>query len=423
MLHGIATEKPGAAVTVRAADGRLPEDAARLATLAGLALALTPLQEVGQVLDAAGERLGTLLPAARGYVLVWRDEERRLEHQVLFGRPIPGQLLAETPPPTRGLCALTLADGMLRCAPRPAGMRAALAPWELALAAGPETPALVTAPLAAGADARGVLLLATPGDVCDDDLRLVAAAAQAVGGSLGRARAFGSAQREKLAGMGRLTAMLAHEVNNPLQAISNSLHLLLSRPLPEDKRVRYLALAHKEVEQLIGMVRRILDFSRPERDGMRPVALQPAIESVLAATAAQLEECRITVTCEWGTDLPHVSGVASHLKQAFLNLVLAAIEAMPAGGHLLVRTSVAPARDGGCGELVVVELGDTGERVPDDELRAIFEPFSRTRRSSSGVGLPVSYSIIEQHGGRLSAASGDGGTTFRVELPALRMPS
>lgn len=422
MLPSIATEKPSAAI-VRTADGRLPEDAARLAKIASLALALTPLQDVGQVLDVAGAHLGGLLPAARGYVLVWRDDQPRIEHQMLFGRPTPDQLLAATPPPARGLCALTLADGMLRCAPRPAAIRPALAPWELALAGGPAAPALVAALLPAGADARGVLLIATPGEVGDDDLRLVTAAAQAVGGALGRARAFGSAQREKLAGMGRLTAALAHEVNNPLQAISNSLHLLLSRQLPDDKRARYLTLAHKEVEQLIGMVRRILDFSRPERDGMRPVAVQPAIESVLAATATQLEECRITVICEWGEGLPRVSGVASHLKQAFLNLVLAAIEAMPAGGKLLVRTSVAPARDGGCGELVVVELGDTGERVPEEELRAIFEPFSRTRRNGSGVGLPVSYSIIEQHGGRLSATSDDSGTIFRVELPALRMPT
>lgn len=424
MVEGVALEKPSTIVTPlapAAAPLALPEDADRLARLATLALALTPLLNAPRVLETAGEHLSTLLPSARGYLLVWRQEPQRLEHQVLFGLPVPTQLPGVAPLPPRGLCALVINDATPRVASSPATLRSTLAPWEMTLAAETGAAALVAAPLPLGADLVGVLLLAASSTIGDDDLCLVVAAAAAIGGALGRARAFGSAQNEKLVGMGRLTAAIAHEVNNPLQAISNSLHLLLNRSMPEEKRARYLTLAHKEAEQLIGMVRRILDFSRPERDGMRPVALQAALEHVLAATAEQLETSGVRVVCEWEGGLPRVSGVTSHLKQALLNLVLAAADAMPSGGVLTVRTSCIAAQTGG-GEVVVLEIGDTGERVPDDELRAIFEPFSRTRRDASGVGLPLSYSIIEQHGGRLSATSTNTGTVFRVELPALRMP-
>jgi two-component system, NtrC family, sensor kinase len=425
VLQSVAFEKPSTIATPlapRAAEGVLPEDAGRLARLAALALALTPLVDAARVLETAGEHLSTFLPGGRGYLLVWRLEPRRLEYQVLVGLPVPTQIPGAAPPPARGLCALVLADRMPRVASAPATLRGSLAPWEVTLAAETGAAALLAAPLKLGEGMSGVMLLSTAVEAGVDDVRLMAATAEAVGGALERALAFGSAQHEKLAGMGRLTAAIAHEVNNPLQAISNSLHLLLNRSMPEEKRARYLTMAHKEAEQLIGMVRRILDFSRPERDGMRPVAVQAALEAVLAIAAEQLQSRDITVVCEWAGGLPRVSGVASHVKQAFLNLVLAAADAMPDGGVLTVRTQLASSRSGAGGEIVVIEICDTGECVPDAELRAIFEPFSRTRRDSSGVGLPLSYSIIEQHGGRLSASSAESGTVFRVELPALRMP-
>jgi two-component system NtrC family sensor kinase len=263
-----------------------------------------------------------------------------------------------------------------------------------------------------------VLLCATKAP-SDDDLLLVSAACAAIGGALSRARSHSAVVTEKLAGMGRLTAAIAHEVNNPLQAVSNSLHLLLHRSLSEDKRVRYLSLAQKEIELLIDVVRRMLDFSRPERDGMRPVAIHAALERVLAGVAGQLRECGITVERDWAEQLPHVSGVATHLKQAFLNLVLASLESMPGGGRLTITTRTMNASDGR-GELVVIEFADSGGPLAEEELRTIFEPFQRTRRDTSGMGLPVSYSIIQQHSGHVSAKSSETGTVFRIELPAMR---
>jgi signal transduction histidine kinase len=400
-------------VSAVALDGQLPEDSARLAKFAALGLALTPLLDAERALDIAAQHLGTLLPGARGYLLVWAYEPHQLLHQAPFGLSRPAWLQLDGALDTCGLCGRAISDGRLYVAPRAADARAVLAPWEWALA----DAALIAAPLVAGPDRRAALVLAAQ-PPSTDDLRLVGAVCAAVGGTLARARAHSMAQTERLAGMGRLTAAIAHEVNNPLQAISNSLHLLLSRSLSDDKRTRYLSMAQKEVELLIDVVRRMLDFSRPARDGMRPISVHAALESVLLATAEQLHEREISVERAWAERLPRISGVASHLKQAFLNLVLAAYAAMPGGGRLTVRTTIVH-RDGGGGELVVVELADTGARLPEDELRTIFEPFQRHRRDVSGIGLPVSYSIIAQHGGRLSVSSSDAGTIFRVELPAL----
>ncbi len=398
-------------------DGRLPQDASRLAKLAALALTLTPLLEVPCILERAEPHLAQLLPGARGYMLLWHGEPRGLAHQVLLGTPPPAPLPPDLP--AGGLSALSLANGALQLAHVVEDAPASLAPWEQALAEANGGGALVAGPLFAGGDMKGVLLLCCAQEPCDDDLLLMAAVCAAVSGSLQRAQSYSAAQSEKLAGMGRLTAAIAHEVNNPLQAISNSLHLLISHSLSEDKRMRYLSMAQKEVEQLIGVVRRMLDLSRPEREGMRPVSLHAALESVLMAADQQLREAGVAVQREWTTPLPRVSGVVTHLKHAFLNLVLACCASMPAGGTLVVRTGTAPARDGQ-GELVVVEFADSGTQLAEEELRPLFEPFNQTPRDASGMGLPVSYTIIEQHGGRLSVSSRPSGTTFRVELPALR---
>jgi two-component system, NtrC family, sensor kinase len=418
LVHGPTTEpaEVDLAFGCDVASPRLPEDAGRLAKIAALALALNPLLDLGRVLEAAEPHLAGLLPGARGYALLWSGDPRRLTHQLPFGAPLPPPLAADTPATGPGLSSLALADRAGRLAS--GAVRGALAGWELALAEPSEERWVVAAPLWIGADLLGVLLLSSATAPESDDLLLINAACAALGGAVVRARAHGAAQSEKLAGMGRLTAAIAHEVNNPLQAVSNSLHLLLNRSLTDDKRVRYLSMAQKEIEQLIGVVRRMLDFSRPERDGWRPVAVHGALDSVLGALAEQLQESGVVVERQWAEPLLRVSGVAIHLKHAFLNLVLASAELMPAGGTLTVCTSAVPARDGRS-ELVVVEFRDTGGRLAEEELRTIFEPFHRTRRDISGMGLPVSYTIIEQHGGRISATSSDVGTIFRIELPAL----
>lgn len=226
-------------------------------------------------------------------------------------------------------------------------------------------------------------------------------------------------QTEKLAGMGRLATSIAHEINNPLQAIHNSLHLVLTRPLSEEKRDRYLSMAHEEVERLITMVQRMLDFYRPSRDGMRPISLHAILENVLLMTVEQFQEGGILVEQNWDERLPWVKGIGSHLKQVFLNLALNAIEAMPDGGRLTVRTRVETRYSGLAERFVLVEFIDTGPGIPEHEAQTIFEPFYTTKNKGPGLGLAISYSIIERHEGTLSVSSSSAGTIFRVALPAI----
>ncbi len=244
-------------------------------------------------------------------------------------------------------------------------------------------------------------------------------------------------QTEKLAAVGRLSASLAHEMNNPLQALHNSLNLLLTRSeLPESKRGMYLSMARDEVERMISIVSRMIDFYRPSRDGMRPTGLHDLLDTVLQMTREQLSSRDIELVLELHPELPLVFAVGNHIKQVFLNIIFNAIEAMATGGTLTIRSYVLAASDdlpeagyslvpgsGAAGfrvrePSIVIEFGDTGPGIPPADLPKIFEPFYTTHDKGTGLGLAVSYSIIEQHNGELSVSSRPGrGATFRIRLP------
>ena len=243
-------------------------------------------------------------------------------------------------------------------------------------------------------------------------------------------------QAEKLAALGRLSASLAHEINNPLQAIHNSVHLMLSRPLSEEKRQTYLSMTQDEIERLISIVQRMLDFYRPSREGMRPLEISDILDAVLTLTEIQLDERSVRLVREGETRLPRVLAISNHLKQVCFSLIFNAAEAMPDGGELRVRTyltdtavgdpdeasyvavSGAHSADPVQGQAVVIEFSDTGTGISAEDLPKIFEPFYTTRTKGTGMGLAVSYSIIEQHHGDLAVRSKLGeGTTFRIRLP------
>jgi len=226
------------------------------------------------------------------------------------------------------------------------------------------------------------------------------------------------AQSEKLSGMNRLTAAIAHEVNNPLQALHNTLHLLLSRSFTEEKRERLLSMAQMEVDRLTAIVRRMLELHRPTSADMRLVSIHSLLEGALASAAPQLQQHHVLIERNWAEQLPWVHGIGGHLKQVFQDLVTNAAEAMPNGGRLLVCTRLEEGQSSQIAPRVMVEFVDSGPGIPESETQLIFEPFYTTKRTNTGLGLAISYSIIERHGGTLTVSSGAGGTTFRVMLPA-----
>jgi signal transduction histidine kinase len=220
-------------------------------------------------------------------------------------------------------------------------------------------------------------------------------------------------QVEKLAAMGRLAASIAHELNNPLQAIQNCLHLVLRRSLSEPKRQQYLAMAQEEVERLIGIVQGMLEFYRPSKGQPAPVQVNTIVENVLALAAKQLQHGHVTVHLHLTPDLPPLEAVSDQLKQVFLNVVINAVEAMPDGGDLYINTGLTPDGRG-----VTISFADTGVGLSPEEQANIFEPFYTTKTKGTGLGLSVSYGIVERHGGNIEVQSEPGqGSLFTVKLP------
>ena len=218
-------------------------------------------------------------------------------------------------------------------------------------------------------------------------------------------------QAEKMAAAGRLSASIAHEVNNPLQSVQNCLHLAGREDLEPDKRREYFDLASSELERLSMTVQRMLDFYRPGVAQPQEVQLGELLNYVINLTNKQLTERGIHVKTELPGTLPSVRAVSSQIQQVFINLILNAFDAMPAGGSL--RISGRP-RPGG----VEVLFQDSGRGVAREQQSSIFEPFFSTKEGGTGLGLTVSYNIVTAHGGTLELIPDHGkGACFRVFLP------
>ncbi len=221
-------------------------------------------------------------------------------------------------------------------------------------------------------------------------------------------------QAEKLAAVGRLAASIAHEINNPLQAIHNSLHLTLRPTLSEEKRTRFLAMAQEEVERLMDIVRRLLEFYRPSRGQRSATDINRVLENVLALTNKRLQHGGVKVETRLSPRLPPLHVVPDHIAQVFLNIVINAVEAMRQGGKLTIETFPSPEA-----QWVDIVFTDSGPGMDDETKTSIFEPFFTTKSTGTGLGLAISYGIIERHGGQIVVESTPGvGSTFTVRLPA-----
>ncbi len=216
---------------------------------------------------------------------------------------------------------------------------------------------------------------------------------------------------ERLAAMGRLAAALAHEINNPLQGIINSIELVLEFKLDEGRRRQYLWAVRREIERLQELSHRILDFARPPKVEPRPTYVTHIVRHALTLAEKQLQHSHIEVGVELSTDLPPVQASSDQLAQVFLNLIINAIEEMPDGGHL--RIAARQVHD-----QVELTFVDDGPGIPPDQLPMIFEPFYTTKADGSGLGLAISHSILQQYGGSIAVhnASG-GGAVFSITLP------
>ncbi|MFQ5612025.1 MAG: GAF domain-containing protein [Anaerolineae bacterium] len=215
---------------------------------------------------------------------------------------------------------------------------------------------------------------------------------------------------EKLAVVGRLAASVAHEVNNPLQAIALQLQLIAEEGLDEPASER-LGIVQDELARIAGIVQRLLDFQRPTLGERTPQDVSTLLDDVLTLLGKQLQQRGISVVRDGDGNLAPALVASDQMKQVFLNLILNALEAMPDGGKLQVGAQQSNG-------LIVVTLTDTGVGMSSEVMNDLFEPFFSTKTSGTGLGLAVSHEIVTQHGGTIEASSQPGrGSTFTIRLP------
>jgi two-component system sensor histidine kinase PilS (NtrC family) len=234
-------------------------------------------------------------------------------------------------------------------------------------------------------------------------------------------------RHERLAAVGQLAADLAHEIRNPLAAISGSIQILESSLPGEeaDETRRLIGIAVREADRLNALITDFLHFARPAPANPEPVSVATVAEEVLRMFDAV---CPASVRVS--LDVPpalHVRADEGQLRQLLWNLYLNAAQAMPDGGALDVSAAVLPAQaplaagrnavEEGT-DWVEIEVADTGSGIPEEVIDRIFDPFFTTKKEGSGLGLATVHRIVEGHGGHLSVESAVGrGTRFRIRLP------
>lgn len=226
---------------------------------------------------------------------------------------------------------------------------------------------------------------------------------------------FALIQTEKLALTGRLATSLAHEINNPLQTVIGCLGLAEEAREDDDEIDVYLAMASEELKRAASIVTRLRDLNRwSEAEQREPTDVRAIIRQALAMTRKQCEDHGIVVHTDLDVNVPDIHAIPDRLEQVFLNLTLNAIDAMPNGGTLRVGVLPMVSPDG-----VKIVFQDSGIGIPPEDQAHIFEAFQTTKSEGLGMGLFISQSIIEDHGGTISVRSQpDEGSTFTIQIPA-----
>jgi signal transduction histidine kinase len=217
-------------------------------------------------------------------------------------------------------------------------------------------------------------------------------------------------QRERLAALGELSAVVAHEVRNPLGVIFNSLGSLRRLVRPSGDVRTLFQIVEEEAERLNRIVGDLLDFARPTTPEQHPGSLAQVAEEAIAAVAAQ-QGAIVEVVREFDPALPPAPIDPRLVRQAVVNVAANAVQAMPRGGRMVLRTL----RDG---DMAVVEIEDSGPGIPLEVRERIFEPFFTTKASGTGLGLAVVRRIVEGHGGEVRVRSAPGnGSVFALRFP------
>ena len=222
---------------------------------------------------------------------------------------------------------------------------------------------------------------------------------------------------EKLAAAARLSATVAHEINNPLEAVGNLIYLVKGTPDLPAEAMQQLLLAEQELERVSHITRQTLGFYR-ESNVPGHVEVSALIESVLKLYSNKFKTKNITLIRDFG-ECPPIQGLAGELKQAMSNLISNAADAVSENGTIRVKLACLKSPDG---NVIQVAIEDNGAGIAATHLDKIFEPFFTTKKDvGTGLGLWVTREIIDRHGGTIQVRSGDGngsrGSVFNILLP------
>jgi signal transduction histidine kinase len=227
-----------------------------------------------------------------------------------------------------------------------------------------------------------------------------------------------AAQQERLAALGGMAAVLAHEIRNPLGAIKGLAQFLGEKRTGDPTHTEMTQTIAGEAARLERLVNDLLTYARPRPAERQPLALQLTLREVMFLVRPAADAASVKVHVETDDALPRVMADPEQMKQLFGNLVLNAVQAMPSGGTVRIRARGGVPASSNSPRSIKITVEDTGPGIPEEDLPRIFEPFYTTRTKGTGLGLAICKQIVGAHGGTIRVAqSSPEGTVFEVTLP------
>lgn len=290
--------------------------------------------------------------------------------------------------------------------------------------------ALLSVPLVFGGQALGVLNVyrGAPHIFPNEEVRILTALAELSGIAIEKARLYERIvdveeqlrQNERLSALGLLAAEVAHEIRNPLTVMKMLFHSLDLKFPPGDPRTQDNKIMGEKMDHLNRVVEQVLDFARSTEPRLAPVNVNQLLDDLSLLTRHKLRQQRVEVVRELAPELPAVLGDATQLEQAFLNLTLNAVEAMPEGGRLTITTrALRQPRTRKEPTHVHIEFTDTGAGMTEEQQQRAFSSLlATTKAKGTGLGLAIVARVIETHRGEVKVKSELGkGTAFTITLP------
>ena len=225
---------------------------------------------------------------------------------------------------------------------------------------------------------------------------------------------------EKMAALGQLSAGIAHEIRTPVTSIKIFIQSLAKQAALDESEEEDFKIILREIDRINQIITRFLDFARPEEPVLQTIDLGTVVRDTVDLMSAKLKNSGVRLNLSLPGEAPPVRGDPKQLTQVFLNLLLNAVEAMPDGGDLTIRSSLARSQESGR-EFLRVVIQDTGQGIAEKDRPYLFDPFFTRKPGGTGMGLAIVYSIVQKHNGRIEVESEPGkGASFILSLPILR---